>query len=179
LNSYSLAIDNVDPPTQRSAPSAGRPVPGGARRLGLVARLGLWGALAAALAGCQPGVRWRLGFVEDALAAGRAEHKLTFVYFRNWYSVECTDFEEHVLQEPRVLAATAGMVCVPLELNVAADRHLAESWGIKEAPGFAIVDPTGAVLETGSKNITVESLLAAMQRASGRAAPTAQKAGLT
>jgi hypothetical protein len=129
------------------------------------------------LAGCQQGLRWRLGRYEDASADAKAQHKLLFVYFRNWYLVECTTFEEQVLAKPSVVAATAPMICVPLEFDVSVDRRLAWGWGIRQAPAFAIVDPAGHVLERGSNPITEESLLAAIERANARFGATTAPAG--
>ena len=122
------------------------------------------------LIGCQPAIGWRFGVYDDVAAEAKTQRKPLFVYFRNWYSVECTNFEEHVLSARAVRDAVNSMVCVPLEYDVAADRRLAESWGIKAVPAFAIVAADGQVLETGSGALTAEALLAALQRAQAKVA---------
>lgn len=125
-------------------------------------------AVAAGLCGCQPGIAWRLARFEDGFAEAQAAGKLTFVYFRNWYSVDCTTFEEQVLKQPTVLQATADLVCVPLEYDV--DRSLAEKWGISRVPAFAIVGPAGTVFETASGQITADDVVNAIGRARQRLA---------
>jgi hypothetical protein len=128
------------------------------------------------LPGCTPGVKWRFGLAEDALADGRTQNKLTFVYFRSWASVDCTDFEEKVLKQPAVLEASASLVCVPLDTAVDRDRQLAERWQLRKVPAFAIVDPAGVVLESGSGAITRDSLLAAFANAKRKALSTTRPA---
>jgi hypothetical protein len=134
-----------------------------------VAAAMLIAALAAA-SGCQPGVQWRLGPYEDARVQAQTQRQLTFVYFRTWYSVECTRFEEDVLKQPRVLEALKGLVAVPLEYDV--DRNLAQRWGLTQVPAFAIVGPSGNVLASGQGVVSVEVLLAAIDRAKQRAPQT-------
>jgi len=126
-------------------------------------RLGPLLVLGAGLSGCQPGVRWRLGPFADGHAAASADNRLTFTYFRSWYSVECTRFEEDILKHPDVLAATVEFVCIPLEYDI--DRALAERWGIDGVPAFVIVDPSGNVLERGAAPFTVAGVLATLQGA--------------
>jgi hypothetical protein len=132
--------------------------------------------LVAPLTGCSPGLRWRLVRVEDALAEGHTQNKLTFVYFRSWASVDCTDFEEKVLKQPAVLEASASLVCVPLDTAVDRDRQLAERWHLRKVPAFAIVDPAGVVLESGSGAITRDNLLAAFASAKHKALSTTRPA---
>jgi hypothetical protein len=122
----------------------------------------------AGLCGCQPGIAWRLGRFEDGFAEAQAAGKLTFVYFRNWYSVDCTTFEEQVLKQPSVLQATSELVCVPLEYDV--DRKLAEGWGISRVPAFVIVGPGGTVFESASGQITADDVVNAVRRARQRLA---------
>jgi len=124
--------------------------------------------------GCSPGVRWSLGTFEDARTQAAAKQRLLLVYFRNWYSVECTRFEEEVLKHPSILAATADLVCVPLEHSYSADASLARSWGLDGAPAVAIVDPTGSACEAISGPVSVQELLAAIRRAKERFAPQTQ-----
>ena len=132
------------------------------------------------LAGCNGGVRWEGPTFPDAQAAARRANKLTFVYFRSWYLVECTDFEEKVLKDPQVLAETRTMVCVALDFDW--DRPLALQWQLNAVPAFAIAAPGGKVLARQRAPITRDDLLrdiraareafaASTQPAAGRAAP--------
>ncbi|MCK4343096.1 MAG: thioredoxin family protein [Phycisphaerae bacterium] len=123
------------------------------------------------LTGCNPGVRWELGRFQDIHSRSRAANKPTFVYFRNWYLVECTNFEEHVLKDPEVLAETQNMVCVPLDYDW--DRTLAEQWKLTTVPAYVIVAPDGTVLARGQAPITREELLAEMRQANEIFAPPA------
>lgn len=144
---------------------------------GFALRCVLVGGLCAALsfaAGCSPGVRWQLGTYAEVQADARAEGKLLFVYFRNWYLVESTRFEEDVLKDPEVRAALAPFVSVPLEYSIARDQELAERWGIYRVPAFAIVDPDERVLATGAGEITKDELLAALAQAQQQAEPPPQ-----
>ena len=124
--------------------------------------------------GCQPGVQWRLGPYEDARVQAQTQRQLNFVYFRTWYSVECTRFEEDVLKQPRVLEALKGMVSVPLEYDV--DRDLAQRWSLTQVPAFAIVDPARNVLASGQGVVSADVLLAAIDRAKQRLTAQTQSA---
>lgn len=124
--------------------------------------------LALSLTGCQPGIHWSLGRFEDVHPRAVRDNRLTFVYFRDWWSQDCTDFEENVLKQSAVLAATTDMVCIPLDFSW--DARRAADWGIDRTPGFVIVDPAGNVLEMGAGPTNTEELLAAIARAKGRLA---------
>ena len=130
--------------------------------------------LVALLAGCQPSIAWRYWLDDSTRDSARTEQKLMFVYLRNWASVECTDFVNGVLSEKRVVDATADMLCVQLEYAVPADQRLAESWGITRVPAVAIVDPSGNVIEKASGPLSAPDLLALIDRARQRYAPTTQ-----
>jgi len=130
--------------------------------------------VALAAAGCAPGVRWQFDTFERVHAESRQTNQLTFVYFRNWYSVECTDFEENVLKQPPVLEALRDFLCVPVDFDW--DRPLAENWAIDRTPAFVIVDPDGRLLERGAGEMTVEDLLQTIQRARDAFAPATQPA---
>ncbi|MFH1745933.1 MAG: hypothetical protein ABIG44_02700 [Planctomycetota bacterium] len=121
------------------------------------------------LAGCQAGIRWRLGHYKDAHDDGETQNKLTFVYFRTWYSIDCTHFEDNVLSQKAVRDATADMVCVLLEYDI--HRSLALRWGLEAVPAFTIVDPAGNVLESGSAEISLEQILGAIAAAKARFSP--------
>jgi len=134
----------------------------------------LMGLAGLGTSGCSAGIRWQ-GYVFDPVyAKSRAENKLTFVYFRNWYAVECTEFEENVLKQPVVLEATPDLACVKLDFDW--DRPLAEKWGVRQAPAFVIVDPAGRVLARGEGDISLEALLDAIDQAKEEFAPMTQPA---
>jgi len=119
--------------------------------------------LALLLTGCKAGVRWDLVPYPEAQAKARAAGQATFVYFRSWYLVECTEFEEKILKDPDVLAETRDMVCVPLDFRW--DRPLARKWGLTRVPALAITAPDGELLARQQAPITREELLAALRAA--------------
>lgn len=139
-------------------------------RNALTVATGLCLAVLTIAPGCQPGVQWRLGPYEDARVQAQAQRQLTFVYFRTWYSVECTRFEEDVLKQPRVLEALKGLVAVPLEYD--ADREIARRWSLTQVPAFAIVDPSGNALASSQGVVSADVLLAAIDRGKQRIAQT-------
>ncbi len=115
------------------------------------------------LSGCKAGLRWDFVPYPDAQAKARAAGKATLVYFRSWYLVECTEFEEKILKDPEVLAETRDMVCVPLDYRW--DRPLAEEWGISRVPALAITAPDGELLARQQAPITRAEVLSAMRTA--------------
>jgi len=125
----------------------------------------------AALAGCGEGIywpgvtsiRWHGPTYPEAHAVARKADKLTFVYFRNWYRKECTDFEEHVLRDWEVVAETRALICVMLDFDW--DRPLADRWGIKAAPAFVITSPDDEVLARQDPPITKQDVLGAIRSA--------------
>jgi hypothetical protein len=129
--------------------------------------VGVFLASAGALSeGCSPGVQWRGLTFEPVHADARRDRKLTFVYFRHWAVVACTDFEENVLKSPEVLEALrpdGPFYCAVLDAY--ADRRLASEWRIEGPPGIAVLDPAGRVLVRLSGEITIEQLLAATRQA--------------
>jgi hypothetical protein len=132
----------------------------------------LLGVVGLAATGCAPGVKWRFDTYERVHAEAQAANQLTFVYFRNWYSVECTQFEENVLKRPDVLQATADLVCVPIDFDW--DLPLADQWDIRRPPAFVIVDPEERILGRGEGEITREELLEAIRQAREQFAPMTQ-----
>ncbi len=116
--------------------------------------------------GCSEGVHWTVGTYDDAHAQAVAAHQATFVYFRNWYLTECTEFEEKVLKQPDVLNETRTMVCVPLSFDW--DRPLAQQWRLAAPPAIAIVAPDGTVLARDDAPITAADLLAEMRAAKAK-----------
>ena len=127
----------------------------------------LTAALAALLllcaAGCQPGIQWR-AYQYNADAVERdAGNRTRFVYFRHWAVPACTRFEEDVLLDPQVLAATRPYYCIVLAYNV--DKRLADSWGVSEPPGVALLGPGARLLSSGSGTMSKEKLLALFKRA--------------
>lgn len=122
--------------------------------------LGLFGA---SVAGCSQGIRWRSFTFDRVHADSRRDQKLTFVYFRHWSVIACTDFEETVLEDPAVLEATAELYCVPLDFHW--DRPLAEEWGVEAPPGVVILDPQRRVLASLAGSPSAEQLLKAIESA--------------
>ena len=126
-------------------------------------------------AGCSPGVQWRGLIFEPVHADARRDNKLTFVYFRHWAIVACTEFEENVLKSPQVLDALrpdGAFYCAVLDAY--ADRRLASRWGVEDPPAVVILDPAGRVLARLNGEISIEELLAATQSAV-EAFPTASQ----
>jgi hypothetical protein len=146
-----------------NAVSASRGTTRGRTRAGRVGRGALALLVALGLTGCNGGIHWQGPTFTDAYAAARRAHKLTFVYFRSWYLVECTDFEEKTLKNPEVLAETRNMVCCVLDYDW--DRPLAQQWRLKSVPAFAILAPTGDLLARQAAPITREELLRAIRSA--------------
>jgi hypothetical protein len=116
-----------------------------------------------ALAGCQRTMRWSNLSLPEAQRRAQASQQLTFVYFRTWYSVECTDFEENLLRRPDVLAETRGMINVRLDFDW--DHALAQRWELDRAPAYAILAPNGQVLARDQAPIEHKTLLAAIRGA--------------
>ncbi len=128
--------------------------------------------------GCARGVHWRIGTFEEAHREAQRTDQLTLVYFRSWYLVECTEFEERVLRDPAVLAESDRMVCVPLDFDW--DRRLAERWELEDVPAVAVVGPHGEVLAKHGGPLTKTELLALIETARAgleRAAPSDRSAG--
>lgn len=123
----------------------------------------LLGVLLSFATGCAPRIQWR-GFQFDPVfdEAQRAD-RLTFVFFKNWYSVESTRFWEDVLHDPAVVAATQNLYCVALDLD--ADYERGQAWGIERTPAYVIVDPQRRVLARRQGDITREDLLRDIERA--------------
>jgi len=119
--------------------------------------------LATIVTGCNQGVAWQGPTYTDAREVAQRSGQPIFVYFRNWYSVDCTRFEENVLKDPAVLAETRTMVCVPLDFDW--DRPLAQQWRLTATPAFVIVTADGRVLARGQNPLTREDLLAAFRQA--------------
>ena len=147
----------------------------GWRRQGTRAGWTLLAAVAVLLTGCNGGVHWEGPTFPDAQARARRANKLTFVYFRSWYLVECTDFEEKVLKDPQVLAETRDLVCVALDFDW--DQPLALKWQLKVAPAFAVVAPSGKVLARQQAPVTRADLLRDIRAARETFAAGAQPNG--
>jgi hypothetical protein len=133
------------------------------------------GVLAPCLAACSPGVQWR-GYTFDPVhTAARRDGKLTFVYFRHWAVIACTEFEENVLKQPAVLEALqpAGPLYATA-LDFQWDRPLADRWGIEAPPAVVILDAEQRVLARLAGKITVGQLLEAIEAARSRPAPETQ-----
>jgi thioredoxin-like negative regulator of GroEL len=94
--------------------------------------------------GCNQNVRWEGPTYQDAQVLSQSRNQPTLIYFRSWYLVECTDFEEQVLRNPAVLAETRTMVCVVLDFDW--DQSLARQWQLNVVPAIAILSPSGELL---------------------------------
>lgn len=129
----------------------------GARVSGAFLAVSLLGML-----GCD-GVRWRLDRYDRVHDDAVRDKRLTFVYFRHWAAVQCTEFEEKVLKDAAVLAETKHFYCVPLAFDW--DRELADQWDVREPPGVVIVGVDDRVLGKLCGVITRDALLALMRRA--------------
>lgn len=127
------------------------------------------------LPGCARGVRWELGRYEEVHRQAQAADQLTFAYFRNWYSVACTNFEEQILKDPDVLTLTDTMVCVPLDFDY--DRSLARNWGVDRVPAFVIVAPDGRVRAWGQAPLTRQDVVDAINRARAQQANQGEQGG--
>lgn len=138
-----------------------RPAPHAARRT-LVASITAWALLPGAV-GCTAGVRWRYDFFDRVHVESRAAGKLTLVYFRTWYSVECTRVEDNVFASEQAGSATGKLNCVILNYDV--DRSLATAWSIDTIPAFVIVDGQSRVLARVQGEFALEQLLAAIRQA--------------
>lgn len=115
------------------------------------------------LAGCPPRIPWQLDPYDRVHGPTRQTGQLTFVYFKAWYLVECTEFEEQVLNDPAVVEAVNGFVCCMLNFDW--DRSLAEAWNITRPPAYAITAPDGRVLVAGEGKVSKEALLADIRKA--------------
>jgi hypothetical protein len=110
-------------------------------------------------------------------ADSRRDQKLTFVYFRHWMVVACTDFEENVLKDAAVLEAlhpNGEFYCAVLDFLV--DRPLADQWGIEAPPGVVILAPDGRVLGRLSGQISLQQLLELIESAKAELGPATQRA---
>lgn len=136
--------------------------------------LALLALAVATQAGCAPGVAWRNYVYEPVRADAARDGKPILVYFRHWAFVECTKFEEAVLKDQRVLAATRDFYCVALQIDW--DRALAEKWGISDPPGVVLLSPDERVLAHLSGQISVDRLLTSLNYARNPSGSASQPA---
>ncbi|QOJ15359.1 MAG: hypothetical protein HRU75_12265 [Planctomycetia bacterium] len=129
----------------------------------------IFALLLSGLSACGPSVRWHFD-PRSAESQVRREPALRMVYFRNWYSVECTRFEDDVLRDAAVVEALRGVVCVMLSYDF--DRPLAEEWGVTAAPGAALVDTGGRAVSSITGGVSRDEFLRWLESALqiGRAA---------
>lgn len=125
-------------------------------------------------AGCATAIRWEGPTFSEAQSRARERGELTFVYFRSWYLVECTDFEDRVLKAPDVVAACRDMTCVVLDYDW--DKPLARQWSLDAPPAFALVSPDGELLAKQHAPITHNELIEAIRAARTRYAASTQPA---
>jgi len=120
------------------------------------------GLLALSLFGCAPAI-WRGYRFEQVFQDAKRDNRVTLVYLRTWSSVECTRFEDGVLNTPAVRAAVKDVYCVALEILV--DEKLAERWNVAGPPAVVLISSSGEVLSRLSGEITAAQLIDAVQRA--------------
>lgn len=126
-------------------------------------------AFAALCAGCAPEIRWR-GLLYDAVHAdARRDGRPTFTYLRAWYLPACTRFEDTILKDPEIVAASDGFYAALIEFDSA--RHLTDQWGVQRPPAVVILDPESNVLAKLEGDISKAALLAAMTRVRNRFPP--------
>ena len=117
--------------------------------------------------GCGGDIRWRAEHeFAPVFAESQRDHKLTFVYFRSWYLVQCTEFEDTALRHPEAARETRSMNCVKLDFD--ANAALTRRWGLAEAPAIAVLDWSGQPLSTAYGPITRERLLETLREAAAR-----------
>lgn len=109
--------------------------------------------------GCHEGVAWNYYEYAPALAQSQANHELIFVYFRDWASVECTQFEDNVLKQPSARAAIDPLNAVVLQWSTLVDAPLVQRWQITNAPAYVIAEPDETILVKRTHPITLEQLL--------------------
>jgi hypothetical protein len=138
-------------------------------------RIIVLGFVATVAGACSPGIRWRGYTFEPVLADSQRDGKLTFVYFRHWTVVACTEFEENVLKAPAVreqLQPNGAFYCAVLDF--ALDRSLAQQWGIEAPPAVVILAPDGRVLARLTGEISRDELLRAIETAKNEFGPATQ-----
>ncbi len=134
----------------------------GATGRGGIAALVLLGT-AVVLTGCHGQQRWEYANYPEVQRRAAAEGKLTLVYFKSWYRIESTRFEEDVLEDPAVRDALDGMARVMLDRDY--DQELAQRWGLTKVPSYAIISPEGDVLVRDQAPITRDALLKGIRKA--------------
>lgn len=121
--------------------------------------------------GCA-GFRWHGLHFESVHADARRDNRLTFVFLRNWYMVECTEFEEHVLNTQPVRDLLADTYCVKIEYD--RSEPLIKRWNVGEPPAFVIVDPKGEVVARNGAARTLDAAVEAIRQAKNRFAQSTQ-----
>ncbi len=111
------------------------------RRLRLIA---LAASCLALLAGCAPRVQWAGAAAFNLRSDQRPRDRIAFIYFRDWYEVECTEFESTVFEDPAVVNELNTLYCIILEEDH--NGPLAEAWGVDQTPGYVFLAPEGRVL---------------------------------
>jgi hypothetical protein len=115
--------------------------------------------------GCA-GFRWQGRHFDLVHADARRDNRLTFVYLRNWYMVECTEFEEYVLNTEPVRDLLADTYCVKIEYDWS--ETLVKRWNVGEPPAFVIVDPQGEVVARSDAARTLDAVVEAIRQAKAR-----------
>jgi hypothetical protein len=119
--------------------------------------------------GCAPEIRWRGLIFDPVHRDAQRDHRPTFAYLRAWYLPACTRFEDNVLKDPDVVAASTDFYCTLLEYD--ASRRLVEQWMVESPPAVVILDDNSQILVRLQGEIPKQALLAAMNRIQARFAP--------
>lgn len=107
--------------------------------------------------GCAPSIRWKAFTYEPGAAGSSSSARPELVYFRAWYSVECTRFEDNVLRNPTAVEAVQDFDCYMVEYDW--HEKVAQTWGVREVPGFVILSPDGFVMAKRSGPISLDEFL--------------------
>ena len=94
--------------------------------------------------GCASQVQWHGYLFEPVHDDARERGLPTMVYLRSWYLPECARFENEVLTDPTVIAATRGYRNANIDFDW--NKALAEGWGVEQSPAVVLLDTSGQVL---------------------------------
>ncbi len=134
----------------------------GAARLPRRAALLIVAIVAALASGCTA-TRWDDVKFDRSQLGRNPKRPLTLVYFRHWSVIDCTEFEERTLKDPRVIKAMADMTCILLDYYW--DKPLADGWAVSQPPAVVILNPAGQVIERQSGLATPDAFIGKLEAA--------------
>ena len=123
----------------------------------------------ACTSGCAPQVQWHGYLFDPVHNDARQRGAPTLVYFRSWYLPECTEFENKVLTDADVIAATR--TCRNANIDFDWNKTLGEKWGVRQAPAVVLLNAKGELLSMLQGTITARALTAMLEVNLGLAAP--------